>query len=227
MHYLNRFVTNLYRVILKKFPLLRNVIRFFIPYTSLNSSLVYFRRANFTNMPQLHDVSPLYVKEISTNDEFQINDWLKIINQSFLRRWQKKDFVKNIKNHVVYDVHHTYFLMDSKRCVGVVSEAVFKKNQQVGVTHYLGLDKNYLGCGFGKYLILFTLHKMKEHGLKSCEGESTFNYVKSLFIHFDLGFCPKYRLDYWNTANHAPILLRPIISYKLSRLYKKWQKRKY
>lgn len=220
------FAASLRREILERVPFLRSVVGYFDSYASLNSGLVYFRRIDLRDLLPLQDISPLYLKEMSTNDQSQVNEWLNIINQSFSRSWDKKDYIESIINHEIYDILHTYFLMDHERYIGVVSEAVFKKNKQVGVTHYLALDKDYLGRGLGKYLILYTLHKMKEHNLKSCEGESTLDHRKSLFIHFDLGFRPKAKLDYWNTANRVPLPMRATINYKLRRLYEEWEGRK-
>jgi len=207
--------------ILERLLFLRGIRRQLNLYTSLNSGLVYFQRTDFRDLLPLQNIAPLYLKEMSTNDESQINEWLHIINQSFSRDWGKKDYIENIINHKIYNILHVYFLMDGEKYIGVVSEAVFKKNNQVGVTHYLGLDKDYFGRGLGKYLILYILHKMKEHNLKSCEGESTLDHEKSLFIHFNLGFYPKTKLDYWNTPNHAPALMRVIINYMFKRLYKR------
>ena len=218
------FMTNLWREIFERFPFLRRFRKYCSLYTSLSSIPVYFRRIDLRDLKQLQDISPLYIKEMSINDESQVNEWLSIIDQSFSRNWEKKDYKKCIIKHEIYDVPHTYFLMDGEKYIGVVSEAVFKKNIQVGVTHYLGLDKDYLGRGLGKYLILYVLHKMKEHNLKSCEGESTLKYTVSLFIHFDLGFRPKIKLDYWNTPNNAPAVMRAITNYKFRRLYEKWKR---
>ena len=218
------FMTKLRREVLERFPFFRSVRGYFRSYTSLNSGLIYFQRIDFSNLQPLKEVSPLYLKEMSTNDETQVKEWLNVIKQSFSRNWEEKDYVNSIINHKIYDVLHTYFLMDDEKYIGVVSEAVFKKNKQVGVTHYLGLHKDYLGRGLGKYLILYTLHKMKEHDFKICEGESTLEHKESLFIHFDFGFRPKTELDYWNTQNHAPALIRAITDYQFIRLYKKWKK---
>ena len=220
------FMTSLRREILERAPFLRSVKRYFKSYTSLNSGLVYFRRTDFRDLPPLKDISSLYVKEMSTKDESQIDAWLTIINQSFSRSWDEKDYVRSIINHEIYDVAHTYFLMDDEKYIGVVSEAMFKKNKQVGATHYLGIDKDYLGCGLGKYLILYTLYKMKEHNLESCEGESTLEHKESVFIHFDYGFRQKTKIDYWNTPNHAPALMQAIINKKFSSIYKEWKRSK-
>ena len=220
------FMSDMLRGIVKSFPILGSVRRYLNSYTSLNSVIVYFRRADLRNLPTLKNISPLYVKEMSVSEEPQIKAWFNIINQSFSTSWGKEDYIRNIINHKIYNILHTYFLMDGEKYIGVVSEAVFKKNKQVGVTHYLGLNMDYLGRGLGKYLILYALHKMKEHGLKSCEGESSLDHKKSLFIHFDFGFCPKTKLDYWNTAKHSPVLMRAIINYMFSRLYKKWKRTK-
>lgn len=205
---------------------LKRIKRYFKLRISLNSGLVDLQRKDFSNLHPLKDISPLYIKEMSINDENQIKEWLNIINQSFLRNWGKKDFENHIRNHGVYNVPHTYFLMDNQKYIGVVSEAVFKKNKQIGATHYLGLHKGYLGRGLGKYLILYTLYKMKEHGMKSCEVESTLEHKESLFIHFYFGFSPKTKTDYWNTPNHASGMIRHIINYKVMRIYKEWANKK-
>ena len=160
---------------------------------------------------------------MSVNDPFQINQWLSIYNQSFSKSWQVKDYIKNNIEHKVYNVTHTYFLMDDKKCIGVISEAIFKKNKQIGVGHNMELDKNYRGGGLGKYMVLYFLHKMKKSGLKGCEGESNFKHQKSIFIHFGYGFAPKLRVDYWNIPDRAPRLMRLLIDYKFRRLYEEWK----
>jgi len=201
---------------------LRRVKRFLRQNISVHSAKVYFRKSNLNGLPPLPDISPLFVKEMSLDNELHIREWLNIMNQAFPGHWQKQNYVDSITNHKFYDVLHTYFLMDGEKYVGVVSEAVFRRNPEVGVTHYLGLDTNYSGRGLGKYLILYVLHKMKSRvDINSCEGETTLNYRISLFIHFDFGFCPKMKADYWNTPNTASILMKALANYKLNFLYKK------
>jgi GNAT superfamily N-acetyltransferase len=188
-------------------------------FLSSNSVPVYFRRPHLCNLPPLWDISPLYVEEMSTGDDTQIEAWLSIINRAFSRNWGRQHFLTSIVSHPVYDVAHTYFLMDDQHYVGVVSEAAFKANRGVGVTHYLGLDTAHLGRGLGKYLILYTLHKMKQHNLVSCEGESTLEHRKSLSIHFDLGFHPKTKPDHWNTPSGSATWMRAIANARLRGMY--------
>lgn len=207
--------------LLKRFPFLRALKKYYIFYTSPYLCPIYFHRDGFMDLPSLPDISPLSIKKMLSDNESEINEWLIIMNQSFSRTWGKADYNKNIINHNVYDVLNTYFLMDENKYVGAVSEGVFKLNNEMGVTHYLGLDRKYLGRGLGKYLILYTLHMMKEHGLKGCEGESSLKHMESLNIHFDFGFKPKLELDYWNTPNKYPLIIKNRINVRFKSLYYK------
>ena len=217
-------IVKLCRRLLRRISVLRSVWRYLELCISFDSIQVRFRRTDLDDLPPLWDISPLYVREMSMNDEFQIGQWLDIINQAFSRNWEERDYAESITNHKIYDVIHTYFLMDGQKYIGVVSEAIFRGNKQVGVTHYLGLDKDYLGLGLGKYLILYTLHKLREHNLASCEGESNLQHKKSLFIHFDFGFQPETKLDYWNTPGRTPALTRAVTNLRFKRVYREWQR---
>jgi len=219
-------INNICRKTLERFSFFKRIRSYFNTYISLNSGLVYLQRADLRELPPLWEISPLFLKEMSINDESQVNEWLRIINQSFSRTWNREEYVKNIINHEIYEILYTYLLMDGEKYIGVVSEAIFKRNKQVGVTHYIGLDKYYLGRGLGKYLILYTLHKMREHNLKSCEAETTLDHKRSIFIHFDLGFSPKTKLNHWNTMDRTYTLKKIINNYRLKRFYYKWKRKK-
>ncbi len=195
-------------------------------WTQLNLGQVYFQLDGMNNLLPLRNISPLYIVEMQPNQPSHVESWLNIVNQAFSREWIQKQFDEAILNHPYYDVTHTYLLMDEQKCIGVVSEAVFAQNKQIGVTHYLGLDQKYLGKGLGKYLILYTLHQMHRHGLSRCEGESTLRHSESLLIHFSLGFSPKPKPDYWNTPNRVSPLTKLVTNAKYQQFYDQWVNRK-
>ncbi len=207
----------------KKFAFLRKIKKYFSLYTSLNSGLILFQRKDLEGLQPLRDISPLYFKKMSISDESQLGAWTNVLNKAFSRNWSIEDSLKAITHNKVYDVLNTYFLMDEDTPIGIISEAVFRKNRQIGLTHYAGLDERYRNRGLGKQLLLYALHKMREHNLKSCEGESYLDFRKSLYIHFDLGFYPKNKMDYWNKEDNLPVLMRQLISYNFNRLYEKWK----
>ena len=65
-------------------------------YISIDSIQVRFRRSDMEDLSPLWDISPLYVREMSMKDEFQIGQWLGIVNQAFSRNWEVRDYAESI-----------------------------------------------------------------------------------------------------------------------------------
>ena len=145
------------------------------------------------------------VREMNYLDKDDVEAWLHIMEMSFGHRI---DFGNNIISHPFYEVSATYFLLDSDKPIAGVSIATFQKNHDIGVTHYLGINPDYRNRGVGKYMILVALGKLVERGISKCEGESTLKYKKSIGIHFDFGFRPKYGRDHWNTPDNRSFLTK-------------------
>jgi len=191
---------------------------------SPNFGLVYFQCDLSKPLPPLPVIKPFYIKEMDTRNEFQIKEWLSVINQAFKTNYSRTDFEKIILTHPYYEVTHTYFLMDRDECIGTVSEAYYRNNKKIGVTHMLGIKQEHRGKNFGKYMILYVLHQLKDHGYSYCEGESRLSYKKSLHIHFDFGFYPKKKADYWNTKDNASFINQTISKLLFMLEYKKWSR---
>lgn len=190
-----------------------------------NRGQVYFQNADLANLPALPDIGPLSMKEMATDNGQDIEAWLQIIGESFSQSLSHADLVKAIIDHPTYLVLHTYFLMRGEERVGVVSWGIFRRNKKMGVTHYLGIKKSCLGRGLGRYLILYILHKMREEGITSCEGESTLEHEQSLFIHFDFGFQPKQRDD-WNVPDITPWPFNVLARRRFRALFSRRQKKR-
>jgi GNAT superfamily N-acetyltransferase len=187
--------------------------------------LVYFQCDLSKPLPPLPVITPFYIKEMDVKNEFQINEWLSIMNQAFKTNSSRTDFEKIILTHPYYEVAHTYFLMDGDECIGAVSEAHYRSNKKIGVTHMLGINQEYRGKNLGKYMILYVLHQLKEHGYSYCEGESRLRHKKSLHIHFDFGFYPKKKADYWNTKDNASFINQAMSKLFFMLEYKKWRRK--
>ncbi len=173
------------------------------------------------NLPPLWDISPLVVIEMDLTNEAHRTAWLNIIHKSFPPKGDSNwlpDIGTSIVWNPICDVRHTYFLMNGDQYIGVISEAVFRLNLFMGVPHYLGLDPAYQNKGLGKYLLLYSMHRMKAHGLHQCEGESTMEHQTALLIHFALGMTPKLTRDNWNTPGE--------VSEDYPALYDAWRKKK-
>lgn len=157
------------------------------------------------DLPPLWDITPFTVREMDMTWTVHQDVWHTIIHASFPAKeggW-KPTFIGGVYDHPVYDITHTYFLMDGEKYIGVCSEGVFRLNHSMGVPHYIGIDPAYQGQKLGKWLLLYVLHQLKAHGLAVCEGESTMEHQTALTIHFALGMRPKYVKDVWNSPGPA------------------------
>ena len=190
-----------------------------------NSGQVYFQNADLSSLPALPDIGPFSMEEMATGNGQDIEAWREIIGESFSQSLSHADFVKAIIDHPTYLILHTYFLMRGGKRVGVVSWGIFRRNKKMGVTHYLGIKKSCLGRGLGRYLILYILHKMREEGITSCEGESTLEHEQSLSIHFDFGFQPKQRDD-WNVPDITPWPFNILAWRRFGALFSRRQKKR-
>ncbi len=160
--------------------------------------------------------------DIKKHEDVQI--WLQVFNDAFQRNYDEQDFEKNILYHPVIKVLDTLFLYNKKKEVmGITSVGVFHKNPRVGVGHYIAVPKQFQGKKLGSYIGVHRYHLLTELGLNTFESETTVDRKKSIFMHFKMGFQPKYTLDYWNTRNIATMLFQPLIKKKIDTYYQEWQ----
>ena len=183
-------------------------------------------QSDLMNLPPLTgDISPLYIRKMDMADEADIRAWLDVHNDAFERNCEPDVYRRCMVEHPDLIVRSTYFLMHGDDAVGATSIGVFRRNPEVGVGHYLQLQKRYHGRGLGKYLFLFRCHKIKEFGVAACENITDISRKKALFIHFDCGFQPKLRSDHWNSPDRVSPLVRAFGNYQLAKLYREWKKR--
>ena len=136
------------------------------------------------------------------------------------------DFYDNVIQHPYYSVIETFFLVDGVKPIAIVSAAYFKKNNKIGVTHYLGISQEYKGQKLGKYMILYALHYLRKNGFNQCEAESYLKYKESLGIHFNFGFKPKTKFENWNTFDNSNLISKILTKSELLKFYKNFYKNK-
>ncbi len=189
----------------------------------LNSVPVLLSK-DFQTLPPIGDISPFYVKEMNMNSQEDVRKWLETHNDAFERTWGPDQFQRNVLNHAYFDIDSTFFLMHGSEAAGAGSIGVFRKNRDVGVMHYLQVKKTYQGRGLGKYMVQYRHQRLRERGIEHCETEMSLRQKISILIHFDNGFRPKYKLDYWNAPNHAFFPYRVFAHFRLRQLYNQWEK---
>jgi len=156
------------------------------------------------------------------NSDEDIAHWISIHNNAFGRNWNKNNFSKSVVNHKDLNIYHTYFLMDREKHIGAASVGVFRRNENIGVTHYAALIKERQGQGLGKYLIQYRYHKLREVGVTVCENETKIGYPESIRIHFDCGAQIKTKPDYWNTQDRSFILLEYLALFRAKKLLQRY-----
>ncbi|GEM_PF-3468247 len=175
------------------------------------------------DLPKLQEKDSVQIDAINMNDENNIKIWLEIQNDAFKRNWGIKECERFLLKHPHVSVLNTYFLKLGNEIVGIVSNGFFRKNKDIGTAHYLGLRNRAQGKGLGKYLLSYSYNELKKNGYKICEAETTIDRKRSLLIHFDFGFKPKVKFDYWNTPDNVNMITRKIVSFRLKKFYASWR----
>ena len=171
-------------------------------------------------LEDLGDIRPMDMR-----DDADVRTWLAIHNDAYGRAWDRARYEANILHHPHLDVSDTYLIFHEGEPVGAGSVAVFRRNRDIGVGHYVGIRRAYQGRGFGRRLVLFRHHTLRERGVAVHEMETTINRRASLWMHFGCGFRPKRRFDDWNTPDRAPFWLRALTQARLERQYRLWKRR--
>lgn len=191
-----------------------------------NNSLICLQCDDLSKLPELPVIN-YSIRTMNINSQNDIDFWLEIMRFSFQRPGLGvKDYKDSIQQHPYYSVMETFFLVDNEKPIAIVSAAYFQKNKKMGVTHYLGISKEFKGQKLGKYMILYALHFLKEKGFRQCEAETYLNYKESLGIHFDFGFIPKTKFENWNTVDNSNLVSKILTNRALSKFYKNFKRNK-
>ncbi len=203
------------------------LIKRIVNYFRINkNSIIILKCDNLGNVPELPNIK-YSIRSMNINSQSDIDYWLEIMRVSFNRsNISKKDFYDNVIQHPYYSVIETFFLVDGVKPIAIVSAAYFKKNNKIGVTHYLGISQEYKGQKLGKYMILYALHYLRKNGFNQCEAESYLKYKESLGIHFNFGFKPKTKFENWNTFDNSNLISKILTKSVLLKFYKNFYKNK-
>jgi len=165
--------------------------------------LVYFR-GHLHSLPELSDRNDVTVNSVNMYDTNVINRWVDIHNDAFNRSWGRKEYQDNIINHDYYDIFEMFELRYHGEIAGMCAIGKYKKNDHIGVGHYIGIKKDFQSLGLGKYLSLYRYHKLRDdYGLEIAEIETKLRHHTSIMLYLKFGFEPKLDADPWNTPRSA------------------------
>ena len=164
------------------------------------------------------------IREMDIDDPADVAAWLAVHNDAFDHDWGVADFEDAILGHPVVRVDATFLVTRGDEAVGTGSVGAYRRNEQVGIGHYLGVKRSARSLGLGHVICVRRLEALAERGIRFCEDQTHISRRESLWVHFDLGFHPKYRFDEWNSEDPVPAPVRGLTSARLWALHQRWRR---
>ncbi|WP_124681858.1 GNAT family N-acetyltransferase [Candidatus Viridilinea mediisalina] len=187
----------------------------------LNKVLVY-TQGSLSDIPTLPEGHKFTIQEMDMCSPSDINTWLTIYNDAFRRQWDAEQFKKDVLQHPHVLVTNTFFLLAHSKPIGITSIGVFRRNQDIGVGHYIGIKHSWQGKGIGRYLAILRFNLLKCRNIAIAESETTLRHQDSIRLHFSLGFKPKKKPDYWNTNDQSLRIFKFLAWHNLHKMYQDW-----
>ncbi len=189
-------------------------------------SPVIVTKINLHSLPYFEPNVSINIQEMDYDNGGHIRDWIEIHNGAFKRNWKRAEFERAMTGNKTVRVIKTFFLNKNGVPVGTASIGNYHANNRIGTGHYLCLMPEFQGKGLGKYLAHFRYNELKKLNFSEAESETRINCTKSIYIHFELGFEPKNKMDPWNSARGSSMVPETIASARLNRLHESWMKTK-
>jgi GNAT superfamily N-acetyltransferase len=173
--------------------------------------------------PDLRD--GLRVEEMDLRDGGDIERWLLVYNDAFGRDADIAEYRSGVVEHPHYDIRRARLLIDESGPVGCTCLGVYRRNPEVGVGHYIAVVERAKGRGYGQIVSNMQLEALFEQGTGRAEAETPISRRASIFLQFNCGWEPKYRLDDWNTPDTSSAAARAVANVRMKRLHRAWAAR--
>jgi GNAT superfamily N-acetyltransferase len=177
-------------------------------------------------LPQLGLPDGVSIRDLDLDDVDDATTWLDVHNRSYGHAWRTDEMRSAMLDHRHIRVTRTFLLLDRDAPVAVASIGRFRRNEDVGVGHYLGVVPEAQGRRFGHVISAHRYRALRDEGVVHCESQTHIGRVRSLFIHFDCGFGPKWRLDPWNNPDTWSTTTRAVTNARLFALQARWRSRR-
>jgi GNAT superfamily N-acetyltransferase len=164
------------------------------------------------------------IREMDTDVTSDVLAWLEVHNDAYEHTWGSSDFEQVILEHPVVRVDRTFFILRGDDPVAVASAGVFRRNEAMGVGHYLGVKRGSQGFGLGRAIVTHRFAWLARAGITAAESQTHISRHHALRVHFDLGFRPKYRFDAWNSEDPVSRPVRLLANGRLWTLHRQWQR---
>jgi GNAT superfamily N-acetyltransferase len=164
------------------------------------------------------------IRELDLHHPPDVNVWLTVHNASFGNQWTERELVAAVLEHDHIRVTRTFLASFNDVPSAVASIGRFRRNDQIGVGHYLGVVPECQGIGLGRALAIHRYAALRDEGVRIAESQTHIGRVRSLRLHFDLGFRPKWGLDAWNNTDRWSTSTRLMTNARLQLLYRRWRR---
>jgi GNAT superfamily N-acetyltransferase len=192
-------------------------------WSRLDDVLVVTRCADLRGLPPPDAASPYRVEPLDMSDPADVTRWLTVLNAAFGRRWGPAEHRRALLCHPVVRIRHTVAAVAPDGTVaGVASVGVFRADEEVGLGHYLCVLPAAQGSGVGRLLLRHRYRLLADEGIRVAESQTHLSRRRSLLLHFEHGFVPKYRHDPWNSPDPSPRALRWTARARLWALHRAW-----
>ena len=158
-------------------------------------------------------------------DARDVRLWLDAHNAAYGHSWTDAEFVAAILEHRHIRVTRTFLVDVDGEIAGAASIGRFRRNERIGVGHYLGVTPRAQGQGLGRALVAYRYRELRDEGVEECESQTHIGRTPALMLHFDCGFRPKWHLDPWNNPDTWSKPMRALTNIRLYELYRRWSRR--
>ena len=138
------------------------------------------------------------IRELNYHSVSDISLWCSIINNSYEdMSFTNERAISFLTNHPYITENHTFVFCESDgKAIATVSIGLYRKNRNIGGDFKLGVVKDCQGKGYGNLCVLYAFSKLKSMGIQFGESAIRIKRIKSLYLHFSLGFRPQYNVKY-------------------------------
>lgn len=164
----------------------------------------------------------IHVREIDANDPAVLDQWLAVHDAAYGERWGADEFRARIVEHPWFDIRHTYVASDDDGPLGIASAGLFRRNESVGIGHYLGVTPRARGRGVARALLARRYRALCDDGVTRAESHTLLGRTDALGAHFSAGFVPKTALDPWNPPPRPDVARFAEATEVLVELHRRW-----
>lgn len=178
-------------------------------------------RGRLADVPELPLPDGVEVRELDPADQSDVRTWLRVHNAAFDRTWDEENHRLAMVENPVVVVDRTYLAERDGQVVATASIGRFRRNEEVGLGHYLAVHPDARGIGLATGLCSLRYRALAAL-VDVAEAQTHLHRVGSLRAHFACGFRPKVGPDPWNSLDPVDGPVREEADRRLVAVHEAW-----